>query len=146
MDHAAAVKAIMFSLHQHELLASRGGTSDRCIRFWNCLTGHGINCIDTGSQVCNLFFSENCNDLVSTHGYLLILIAVWKYHLMQKIAMLMGHTYMVLVYLALSPDGSTIVTGVGDKTLRFWQVFPEPRKENNAGGLFFPAGMPGLVI
>ena len=68
-DHTAAVKAIAWSPHQHGLLASGGGTADRCIRFWNCLTGHGINCIDTGSQVCNLAFSKNCNELVSTHGY-----------------------------------------------------------------------------
>ena len=46
----------------------------------------------------------------------------------------------------LSPDGSTIVTGAGDETLRFWQVFPGPQKENKAGGLLFPAGMPGSVI
>ena len=68
-DHTAAVKAIAWSPHQHGILASGGGTADRCIRFWNCLTGHGINCIDTGSQVCNLAFSKNCNELVSTHGY-----------------------------------------------------------------------------
>eukprot|EP00580_Thalassiosira_gravida_P013544 CAMPEP_0201682670 /NCGR_PEP_ID=MMETSP0494-20130426/51735_1 /ASSEMBLY_ACC=CAM_ASM_000839 /TAXON_ID=420259 /ORGANISM="Thalassiosira gravida, Strain GMp14c1" /LENGTH=897 /DNA_ID=CAMNT_0048166431 /DNA_START=132 /DNA_END=2825 /DNA_ORIENTATION=- len=144
-DHTAAVKAIAWSPHQHGLLASGGGTADRCIRFWNCLTGQGINCIDTGSQVCNLAFSKNCNELVSTHGYSLNQIVVWKYPSMQKIATLTGHTYRVL-YLALSPDGSTIVTGAGDETLRFWQVFPGPQKENKAGGLLFPAGMPGSVI
>lgn len=42
---------------------------------------------------------------------------------MEKIATLTGHTYRVL-YLAMSPDGSTIVTGAGDETLRFWNVFP----------------------
>jgi len=36
---------------------------------------------------------------------------------------LTGHTYRVL-YLAMSPDGSTIVTGAGDETLRFWNIFP----------------------
>mmetsp|Transcript_2057 Transcript_2057/g.3901 ORF Transcript_2057/g.3901 Transcript_2057/m.3901 type:complete len:908 (+) Transcript_2057:166-2889(+) len=144
-DHTAAVKAIAWSPHQHGLLGSGGGTADRCIRFWNCLTGHGINCIDTGSQVCNLAFSKNCNELVSTHGYSLNQIVVWKYPSMQKIATLTGHTYRVL-YLALSPDGSTIVTGAGDETLRFWQVFPGPQKENKAGGLLFPAGMSGSVI
>jgi len=144
-DHTAAVKAITWSPHQHGLLASGGGTADRCIRFWNCLTGHGINCIDTGSQVCNLAWSKNCNEIVSTHGYSLNQIVVWKYPSMQKIATLTGHTYRVL-YLAVSPDGSTIVTGAGDETLRFWQVFPGPQKENKAGGLLFPAGMPGSVI
>lgn len=42
---------------------------------------------------------------------------------MDKIATLTGHTYRVL-YLAMSPDGSTIVTGAGDETLRFWNIFP----------------------
>ena len=38
-DHLAAVKAIAWSPHHHGLLASGGGTADRCIRFWNTLTG-----------------------------------------------------------------------------------------------------------
>ena len=42
---------------------------------------------------------------------------------MEKVATLTGHTYRVL-YLAMSPDGSTIVTGAGDETLRFWNIFP----------------------
>eukprot|EP00587_Corethron_hystrix_P002819 CAMPEP_0113296962 /NCGR_PEP_ID=MMETSP0010_2-20120614/25_1 /TAXON_ID=216773 ORGANISM="Corethron hystrix, Strain 308" /NCGR_SAMPLE_ID=MMETSP0010_2 /ASSEMBLY_ACC=CAM_ASM_000155 /LENGTH=755 /DNA_ID=CAMNT_0000149777 /DNA_START=566 /DNA_END=2830 /DNA_ORIENTATION=- /assembly_acc=CAM_ASM_000155 len=33
-EHTAAVKAIAWSPHQHGLLASGGGTADRCIRFW----------------------------------------------------------------------------------------------------------------
>jgi cell division cycle 20-like protein 1 (cofactor of APC complex) len=108
-DHTAAVKAIAWSPHQHGLLASGGGTADRCIRFWNALSGTPLNAIDTGSQVCNLSWSKNCNEIVSTHGYSLNEIAIWKYPTMQKVATLTGHTYRVL-YLAMSPDGSTIVT------------------------------------
>ena len=48
---------------------------------------------------------------------------------MEKITTLTGHTYRVL-YLAMSPDGQTIVTGAGDETLRFWNVFPNINKEN----------------
>ena len=47
-DHQAAVKAIAWSPHQHGLVASGGGTADRCIRFWNTATGSPLNCIDTG--------------------------------------------------------------------------------------------------
>jgi cell division cycle 20-like protein 1 (cofactor of APC complex) len=50
-----------WSPHQHGLLASGGGTADRTIRFWNTLTGSGINTIDAGSQVCNLMFSKTVN-------------------------------------------------------------------------------------
>ena len=38
-EHLAAVKAIAWSPHHPGLLASGGGTADRCIRFWNTLTG-----------------------------------------------------------------------------------------------------------
>ena len=47
---------------------------------------------------------------------------------MQQIASLSGHTFRVL-YLALSPDGQTIVTGAGDETLRFWSVFQKSKSE-----------------
>ena len=49
---------------------------------------------------------------------------------MKKLAVLTGHTYRVL-YLAMSPDGQTLVTGAGDETLRFWRVFP-PKKQHVA--------------
>ena len=34
---------------------------------------------------------------------------------------------MRVLYLTMSPDGSTIVTGAGDETLRFWNVFPSSK-------------------
>ncbi|KAE9606128.1 putative transcription factor WD40-like family [Lupinus albus] len=122
-EHTAAVKAISWSPHQSNLLASGGGTADRCIRFWNTTNGHQLNYIDTGSQVCNLAWSKNVNELVSTHGYSQNQIMVWKYPSLAKVATLTGHSMRVL-YLAMSPDGQTIVTGAGDETLRFWNIFP----------------------
>ncbi|GER34918.1 WD-repeat cell cycle regulatory protein [Striga asiatica] len=122
-EHTAAVKAIAWSPHQNGLLASGGGTADRCIRFWNTSSGNQLNRVDTGSQVCNLAWSKNVNEIVSTHGYSQNQIMVWKYPTMAKVATLTGHSLRVL-YLAMSPDGQTIVTGAGDETLRFWNVFP----------------------
>ncbi len=60
--------------------------------------------------MCNLSWSKNVNELVSTHGYSQNQIIVWRYPTMQKMATLTGHTMRVL-YLAVSPDGQTIVTG-----------------------------------
>uniref|UniRef100_A0A3Q0RGI6 Fizzy-related protein homolog n=1 Tax=Amphilophus citrinellus TaxID=61819 RepID=A0A3Q0RGI6_AMPCI len=125
-DHLAAVKAIAWSPHQHGLLASGGGTADRCIRFWNTLTSQPLQCMDTGSQVCNLAWSKHANELVSTHGYSQNQILVWKYPALTQVAKLTGHSYRVL-YLAMSPDGEAIVTGAGDETLRFWNVFSKTR-------------------
>ncbi|KAL8288757.1 hypothetical protein RB597_000719 [Gaeumannomyces tritici] len=135
-DHTAAVKAMAWSPHQRGLLASGGGTADRRIIFHDTLRGTVINEIDTGSQVCNLAWSKNSNEIVSTHGYSQNQIVVWKYPSMTQVASLTGHTYRVL-YLAMSPDGRTVVTGAGDETLRFWNVFgrrPGAREDGESGG------------
>ena len=103
-------------------------------RFWNTTNFEPIFKVDTGSQVCNLVFSKSSNELVSTHGYSLNQINVWKLPNMQKIKTLTGHSFRVL-YLSLSPDGQSIVTGAGDKTLKFWNIFP-PFKNNYNSRLF----------
>ncbi|XP_069961327.1 fizzy-related protein homolog [Cherax quadricarinatus] len=123
--------AIAWSPHHHGLLASGGGTADRCIRFWNTLTGQPMQCVDTGSQVCNLAWSKHASELVSTHGYSQNQILVWRYPSLAQVAKLTGHTYRVL-YLAMSPDGEAIVTGAGDETLRFWNVFSKARSQKES--------------
>lgn len=122
-EHTAAVKAIGWSPHQNGLLATGGGTADRHIRFWNTHTLQPLHAVDTGSQVCNLMFSKTTHEIVSTHGYSLNQIILWKYPSMQKIQTLTGHSQRVL-YLSISPCGQNIVTGAGDETLRFWNMFP----------------------
>ncbi|CAG8479234.1 9918_t:CDS:10 [Acaulospora colombiana] len=98
--HTAAVKAITWSPHSHGLLASGGGSHDKKIRFWSTTTGEVLGCYDTESQYPN----------------------------MEQLAVLKGHTLRVL-YLSVSPDGENIVTGAGDETLRFWNVFNNGKKE-----------------
>ena len=187
--HKAAVKAIAWSPHQRGLLASGGGTADRCIKFWNTISSaqttqlpsnippseqtplglglaatspnninhtsnslpasptnpnpnpHLLRSHDTGSQVCNLLFSTQTAELVSTHGYSQHAINIWKYPSMQQVVSLTGHTYRVL-YLSMSPDGAVIVTGAGDETLRFWDVFGGKGK----GGLSLGSGGRGKGV
>ena len=135
-SHLAAVKAIAWSPHQHNILASGGGTADRTIRFWNTSTFENILKYDTGSQVCNLVFSKTSNELISTHGFSLNQINIWKLPNLTKTATLIGHTFRVL-YLGLSPNGQNIVTGAGDQTLKFWNVFPPFKADNNSN--LFPS-------
>lgn len=125
--HEAAIKALAWSPHQRGLLASGGGSNDRHIRFWNTQIGEALHSVDTGSQVCNLAWSTTVRELVSTHGYTENNIIIWKYPSMQQVAALKGHSYRVL-YLSMSPDGKTIVTGAGDETLRLWSVFEEEKR------------------
>jgi cell division cycle 20-like protein 1, cofactor of APC complex len=121
--HRAAVKAMDWSPHRDGLLATGGGTQDKCVRFWSSTTGKCLGCVDTGSQVCNVRWSLSCEELVTSHGYSQNHIAVWKYPSMTRVATLTGHTYRVL-FMAMDPSGERIVTGAGDETLRFWSVFP----------------------
>ncbi|CAO2037994.1 unnamed protein product [Urochloa humidicola] len=53
-DHTAAVKALAWCPFQSNLLATGGGGSDRCIKFWNTHTGACLNSVDTGSQMAEL--------------------------------------------------------------------------------------------
>ncbi|CAN6244947.1 unnamed protein product [Urochloa humidicola] len=87
-----------------------------------------LSCVDTGSQVCNLIWSKNMNEIVSTHGDSQNQIIVWRYPTMSKIATLTGHTDRVL-HLAISPDGQSIATCAGDETLQFWNAFPPLKSE-----------------
>lgn len=64
-DHNAAVKALAWSPHERNLLATGGGTADRCIKFWNASSGALINSIDTGSQVCSLQWSPFEKEILS---------------------------------------------------------------------------------
>ncbi|KAH9949307.1 WD40 repeat-like protein [Amylocystis lapponica] len=131
-EHTAAVKALAWDPHVPGILATGGGTADKHIRFWNVSTGQKLNELDTGSQVCNLTWSLTSHELVSTHGFSSTTaqnqICIWKYPSLDMVASLTGHTHRVL-YLAMSPDGETIVTGAGDETLRFWNAFP--KKDNH---------------
>ncbi|KAG7370739.1 myosin heavy-chain kinase [Nitzschia inconspicua] len=142
-DHQAAVKALAWSPHERRLLATGGGTADRCIKFWNSQTGALLNSIDTGSQVCALQWNPFEKEILSSHGYARNQICLWKYPSMAKIKELEGHTSRVL-HLATSPDGSTVVSAAGDETLRFWEVFCPPSK-SDPGASFGSGKMPAKL-
>ena len=133
-SHQAAVKALAWCPWQKGVLASGGGTADRCIKTWNAATGALLTSTDTGSQVCALAWNPHERELLSSHGFSMNQLTLWKYPTMTKIKELTGHTARVL-HLAASPDGSTVCSAGADETLRFWRVFGEPRVKDAAGGV-----------
>ncbi|KAK8939665.1 Protein FIZZY-RELATED 2 [Platanthera guangdongensis] len=129
--HNAAVKALAWCPFQSNLLASGGGSADRCIKFWNTLNGDCLNSVDTGSQVSALLWNKNERELLSSHGYDQNQLTLWKYPSMMKFAELRGHTSRVL-HMSQSPDGCTVATAAGDETLKFWNVFGNPQMDKLA--------------
>ncbi|XXG77173.1 hypothetical protein AAC387_Pa08g1377 [Persea americana] len=145
----AAVKALAWcDQFQSNLLASGGGSGDRCIKFWNINTGACLNSIDTGLQVSSLFWSKFKRELLSSHATMLNQLILWRYPSMDKIAKLNGDVSGVL-FTAESPNGCTVASA-GDEMLMFWNVFgtpeitkPAKKIENLVGGIGIENGEDG---
>lgn len=73
------------------------------------------------------------------HGYLPSLWRLCALHLHL-------HLHRRVLYLAVSPDGQTIVTGAGDETLRFWNVFPGSKAGGAPGSSGGSGGSVGSLM
>lgn len=135
-EHTAAVKALAWSPHKRGILASGGGTADRKLKTWNVNTGFKVNEVDTGSQVCNMIWSKNTDEIVTSHGYSRYNLTLWDYPTMNPVAILKGHSFRVL-HLTLSADGTTVVSGAGDETLRYWKIFDKPKARVKPDSVIF---------
>jgi len=129
-QHQAAVKALAWCPWERNLLATGGGTADRCIKFWNTKTGACLNSIDTGSQVCSLLWSPTEKEILSSHGFSQNQLCLWRYPSMSKVKELTGHTARVL-HMAMSPDGTQVVSAAADETLRFWDIFSAAKSKKD---------------
>lgn len=130
-EHKAAVKAMAWSPHKQGILATGGGTADRTLKMWNVNTSVKLNDVDTGSQVCNMVWSTNTDEIVTSHGYSKYNLTIWEASNLEPLAILKGHSFRVL-HLTLSADGTTIVSGAGDETLRYWKLFEKQKRKATA--------------
>lgn len=127
--HKAAVRALAWCPYQRHVLASGGGVKDQSIKLWNCDSGILIKSTHTGSQVCSLLWNPHETELISSHGYSKNQIVIWNYSKMTRICELTAHKNRVL-YLSLSPNGCSLVSGSGDESICFWSINDEKELES----------------
>lgn len=123
-----SVKALGWSNKQYGILASGGGVNDNTLRMWNSNNKEIISSRDTGSQICSLVFSSLTNDVITSHGIPDNEVNIWRAKGLKKVGSLIGHTERVL-YTALSPCGSSLLTGSPDETLRFWNLYNDDQSK-----------------
>jgi len=132
-NHKAAVKALAWCPWQLNLLATGGGSYDKCIHFWNATTGARVNSIDTGSQVTSLKWSTSYREIVSCHGAPDNQLTVWSYPTLVKNVEIPAHETRVL-HSALSPDGQMLATCASDESLKFWKLFEKKAGSGSGSG------------
>jgi WD40 repeat protein len=125
-EHSAAIRAVSWSPLSPGIIATGRGTSDKTIRIWNAETGKTIAAVDTGSQVCNLYWNDEYNELLSTHGFSQHQLALWRCADLSLLAQFYEHRQRVL-FMSRSPDGTKVATAAPNDDLRIWRMFPRKR-------------------
>lgn len=69
LHHSAAVKAIAFAPWEPSLLATGGGSNDRCIHFYHAPSGSCLATINVHAQVTSLIWSRTRREIAATFGY-----------------------------------------------------------------------------
>ncbi|RKF73303.1 Meiotic fizzy-related protein 2 [Golovinomyces cichoracearum] len=67
--HGAAVKAIAFCPWKEGLLATGGGSNDKCIHFYHANSGSCLATISVSAQVTSLIWSNTRREICATFGY-----------------------------------------------------------------------------
>ncbi|OHT07511.1 Protein FIZZY-RELATED 2 [Tritrichomonas foetus] len=122
-EHEAAIRAAVWSPMSPDVIVTGGGTADKTIKMWNINTGETIKSVDTGSQVCNLFWSSDYNEILSTHGFSQNHLSLWKGTDLTPVASFHTHKQRVL-YMSASPDMTTVATAAPGDTMQIWKMFP----------------------
>lgn len=68
-EHTAAVKAIAFCPWRDGLVATGGGSHDKCIHFYHTTSGGTLATIAVHAQVTSLIWSSTRREIAATFGY-----------------------------------------------------------------------------
>ncbi|CAI4062899.1 hypothetical protein SKDZ_07G4670 [Saccharomyces kudriavzevii ZP591] len=127
LPHKAAVKAIAFCPWSKSLLATGGGSKDRCIKFWHTSTGTLLDEIYTSGQVTSLIWSLRHKQIVATFGFgdtrNPVLITLYSYPRLSKLLEVKSPSPLRVLSAVISPSSTAICVATNDETIRFYELW-----------------------
>ncbi|TAQ88216.1 hypothetical protein B7494_g3459 [Chlorociboria aeruginascens] len=159
--HSAAVKAIAFCPWLDGLVATGGGSNDKCIHFYHAGSGACLATISVSAQVTSLIWSNTRREIVATFGYAQpehpYRIAVFSWPECKQVAAIPWEGEHRALYAIPYPGGPNeshtsreggrglsrtaqegcIVVASSDESVKFHEVWTSSRKATiGASGLF----------
>jgi meiosis-specific APC/C activator protein AMA1 len=153
--HGAAVKAIAFCPWQEGLVATGGGSNDKCIHFFHTTSGAALATIAVSAQVTSLIWSTTRREIAATFGYAQpdhpYRIAVFSWPDCKQVAAIPWEGEHRALYAISYPGGphsgsrdgknasqtaeeGCVVVAASDESVKFHEVWSADRKAT-AGGV-----------
>ena len=136
-EHKAAVKAIAWNPHDHSMVVTGGGATDKTIKFWNARVGTMKKSVETSAQVCSLMWNPHEQELLSGHGYGGNKLCLWAFPSLVCIQEFPLRSDVRPLNMTLCPAGSQVCVAHSDETLKFWKMFT-PLHKKKADELTLP--------
>ncbi|KAL6946870.1 hypothetical protein ACO0QE_001722 [Hanseniaspora vineae] len=125
--HKAAIKAVSFCPWAKNLLATGGGSKDRCIRFWHTGSGVLLKEIKTSGQITSLVWSSKKKQITASFGFNdpenPLLLRTYSYPSMSVVAQVSVAKSLRVLSTALSPDKTCVCIATNDETVRFFKLW-----------------------
>ena len=131
-EHTAAVKAIAWNPHDHSMIVTGGGSTDKTIKFWNARVGVVKKSVETSAQVCSLLWNPHQPELLSGHGYGANKMCLWTYPSILCIQEFQLRPDARPLHMSLCPEGSQVCVASSDETIKFWRIFTPLNKKHPA--------------
>ncbi|PNY25487.1 Meiosis-specific APC/C activator protein AMA1 [Tolypocladium capitatum] len=128
--HRAAVKAIAFCPWRDGLVATGGGSNDKCIHFFHASSGSALATIAVAAQVTSLIWSTTRREIAATFGYAQpehpYRVAVFSWPDCQQVAAIPSRK-------GTATSEGCIVVASSDKTVKFHEVWSTEQRTAVAG-------------
>ncbi|EWG52744.1 hypothetical protein FVEG_11389 [Fusarium verticillioides 7600] len=146
-NHDAAVKAIAFCPWRRELVATGGGSNDKCIHFFHTPSGAALATISVSAQVTSLIWNTTRREIAATFGYASpehpYRVSVFSWPECKQVAAIPWEDDLRALYAISYPRGPTsddptapaggqegcIIVASSDKSIKFHEVWSRERGE-----------------